>query len=212
MIDKTIFQLRYKLAQFLIADELFNQVINKPNFADLSGLALIQHDKGFYLTALRIVEFLTQIDTNTPEDAEKFKEKIVDNKTLYFLRQPLEKAANENIREKIESIKKPDDLVKAKLFDTLVLKGVYETYFAAYVPQEWKCEFLDEETALAINTSIPVNAFSLFDTSALEIIEGLFDLTDNTTTKKVIKNLKKHPYISSYVQFLALAERYALVK
>ena len=138
MIDKTLFHLRYKLAEFLVAGEIFSKIINQPNFADLKGLSLIQHDKGFYLTTYRLVEQLTQLDTRTEADAEVFKQKIVDGKTLYFQKQPLETAGNANLTEQLEKVKSTEDIIKLKLFDSLVFKAIYDTYFAAYTEPDFQ--------------------------------------------------------------------------
>jgi hypothetical protein len=212
VINKTLFQFRYKLAEFLIAGDIFSNIIDKPDFADLKGLSLIQHDKGFYLTAYRLVEQLTQLDTRSPEDTEVFKQKILDGRTLYFVKHPLESAANDNIKEKLAAAKSNDDLVAAKLFDTLVFKAIYDTYFMAYEVPEFAYEFLDDATAQLANSSIPINAFNVFTVKTLDLISGLFDLEDNTAAKAVLKMFKKHKYMSSYVQFLALSEHLALVK
>ena len=212
MIDKTLFHLRYKLAAFLVAGDIFDNIISKPNFADLSSLSLIQHDRGFYLAAFRIVETLTQVDTRTEQDAELFKQKVLDGKTIYFLKGPLEGASTVNLREKLEAAKTTEELVATKLFDTLVLKEIYDTYFMAYAVSDFTYEFLDDSVGQLANSSIPVNAFNMFSAKTLELVEGLFDMDDNKATRKVINMLKKHEYMSSYVQFLALAERFALVK
>ena len=211
MINKTVFQLRYRLAGFLLANDIFERIINQPNFADLKGLSLLQHDKGFYLTSYRLVEQLVQIDTNTEEDAELFKQKVLDGKTLYFLKQPLERAGEANLREQLEAVKSTDDLIAVKLFDTLVFKAIYDTYFMAYEGPEYSYEFLDDSTAQLANSSIPVNAFGVFTAKTLALVESLFDFDDNVGVKKAIKLLKKNEHVSMFVQFLALAERHALV-
>ena len=212
MINKLVFQFRYRLAQFLLAEEIFSKVIDQPNFADLKGLSLIQHDRGFYIASLRLVEELTQIDTNTEQDAEVFKQKVLDGRTIYFLKQPLELAGEANLKIKLEEAKTSDDLVKIKLFDNLVLKALYDTYFMAYTVPEYEYEFLDDSTAQLANSSIPVNAFGVFEAKTLALIEGLFDFDDNKATRKILTQLKKHSQMSTYSQFLILAENQAIVK
>lgn len=212
MIDKTLFHLRYKLAQFLVADIVFSGIIKQPNFSDLSSLELIQEDKGFYLTALRLVTNLTQFDTKSEQDSEMFKQKIIDGKTLYFNKGVLELAANKNLTEALAEAKDVDELIKVDLFDTLVYQKIYNAYFMAFEQPDYNYQFLDDETAQLANSSIPINAFSLFDNKTLQTIEGLFDFEDNKAVRKVIKFMKAHEHIKTYTQFIALVERFAIVK
>ena len=205
-MSTTLFHLRYKLAQILIADVVYQSIILQPDFADLKSLDLIQHDKGFFLTSLRLISNLTRLPNGQERDFVKTQ--ILDSKSIYFNKVVLEQSANINLTEKLAEAKTPEERYDVELFDNLVYQKIYDTYFMAFQDDSPSIVHLDDLSSWFNNGYAPINAFSMFDSNTLDQMTDLLDLTSNKAFMKLAKKYRKYEHVASYKVFLDMVMKF----
>lgn len=208
------FLMRYKLAQTLLARGVWDSIISKNDFLDMISLSRLQHDGGFFVTAYRVINTLSDFDTSRQEDAELFRDKVLEGQTIFFHKRPLEEASEFNYKDAIENLKSASELAELQIFDKLLMKSLYDTYFMAYAEPTGSpsYQFLDETFAANVNSGLPANAFGAFSSEDLENMSSLLDVSNNDIVVKLLDEFRQHPQIRTYKQFLFLAEKHILSK
>lgn len=196
------FLARYKLANFYIANHLFETLIkDSPDF-DLTDIKKLQRDGGFFMASLRVIEQLTAFTSGS--DLEELKKKVENTGTLFFKKSILTAVVNQGNKKPPVDGEKPE---LENLYDKAVVKSLYDTYFLAYAVDTEPLEFLDKPSAAqerATNDWIPIYEVGMFDNELLKTVSSILDFTDNTTALSVIETLKTNPNYVNYSSFFKI--------
>lgn len=82
----------------------------------------------------------------------------------------------------------------------------------AYAEPVATYQFLDDTYAANVADGLPANSFSIFDLEDISTMEDLLDMDNIDIVKSTIAGFRKHKDVSTYSQFLTIAEKILLGK
>lgn len=203
-ITASVFAARYKLACFFISNHLFETVISVDPGLDISDLAKLQRDQGFFMSSLRLVEQLTAFKSESEMEALKLK--IQATGTMYFRKSILTAVVKQGAAPATEeetAVKKQENL-----YDKFVVKRLYDSYFSAYVDDTEPLEFLDKVNPKQ-ETADLVSIFELgvFDSDTLRTISNILDFESKDGPNEAIALLQANPRYATYKHFFSLVSK-----
>lgn len=203
-IAPSVFAARYKVACFYIANHLYETVISTDPAIDLAGLSQLQRDNGFYMASLRLVEQLTAFTSVT--QLETLQRKIEATGTMYFKKSILTAVVNQGALPAVTPTTddKPVKQPLENLYDKLVVKKLYDSYFSAYVEAE-PIGFLDQVDLS--EDLVSIFELGVFDSETLKTISDILDFTSTTGTIAAITSLTSNPRYNTYKHFFGLVSK-----
>lgn len=215
-VTASVFAARYKLACFYISNHLYETLILTDPGIDLADLKKLQRDGGFFMASLRLVEQLTAF--TSVSELETLQRKIEATGTMYFKKSILTavvKQGGGNGPAPNPNYALPpgmSDGIKEKkiienLYDKLIVKKLYDSYFSAYMPDE-PIEFLDTHVSKQ-NAEDLVSIFELgvFDSDILRTISDILDFERSDGALAAINTLKANPRYDTYKHFFGLVSK-----
>ena len=203
-ITASVFAARYKLACFYIANHLFETVISIDPGINLEDFNKLQRDSGFFMSSLRLVDQLTAF--NSDSEMQVIQAKIENSGTMYFKKSILTVTARQG-----SLIKETEEDSKNKkvenLYDSFVVKRLYDSYFSAYVADE-PLEFLDKpDDPKNGDDLVSIFELGVFDSDTLRAISDILDFTSTVGAAAAIATLSSNPRYSTYKHFFSLVSK-----
>lgn len=204
-VSASAFAARYKLACFFIANHLYETVVSIDSDIDLSSLGSIQRDDGFYMASLRLVEQLTTFKSDS--ELDNLQRKIEASGTMYFKKSILTAVVNQGVQpDRTTPDGKPEKKPLENLYDKLIVKKLYDSYFSAYVEDTEPIEFLDKPSK-PVDDFVSIFELGVFDSDTLRTISEILDFTDKTGAVAAIQVLSTNPRYAVYKHFFGLASK-----
>ena len=198
------FASRYKIACFFIANHLFETVISVDPELDLTDLAKLQRDQGFFMSSLRLVEQLTAFKSDS--EMERLQEKITNSGTMYFKKSILTAVVKQGATPD-PNADVPEKPKQENLYDKLVVKRLYDSYFSAYVEDTEPLEFLDKPDPRQAEDLVSIFELGVFDSPTLATISEILDFEKNDGLLAAIAVLAANPRYKTYEQFFKLVSQ-----
>ena len=205
-VTASVFAARYKLACFYISNHLYETLILTDPGIDLADLKKLQRDDGFFMASLRLVEQLTAF--TSVSELETLQRKIEATGTMYFKKSILTAVVKQGSVSMAghcddKPVKKPLE----NLYDKLIVKKLYDSYFSAYMPDE-PIEFLDTHISKQNGEDL-VSIFELgvFDSDVLKAISNILDFEKSDGALAAINALKSNPRYDTYKHFFGLVSK-----
>ena len=214
VITSSVFAARYKLACFYIANHLFETVVSIDPEINLEDFKKFQRDSGFFMSSLRLVDQLTAF--NSEAEMDILRTKIENSGTMYFKKSILTATAKQGSQFDPNMAnagtadmygkggKKPVE----NLYDSFVVKRLYDSYFSAYVADE-PLEFLDKpDPNNGYEDLVSIYELGVFDTDTLNAVSNILDFSTSEGASAALQLLMSKARYDTYKHFFGLVSKY----